>query len=235
MSKTVKNLLLVFTLVCAIALVVFSVELILLNSGAVTGEEGGPTSPATSPGGDSDSASKPEATSSAQNSPPAGTASSPGSTEPSVPPPPAPTGKRYVLPMLDDSKLILYADEELFEHSKMQDADRFIYMDESSALLEIGFNWIPPEGVKALAEVFLDGYLDGGESNVGGEGPIKRSKLSGVFVSGLKGTETYEAWLHRSEIAGMEDLAVYFVINYKNTGQRDALYKLLDSLDIIEE
>ena len=230
MSKTVKNLLLVFTLVCAIALVAFCIELFVLNSGA--GEEGGPALTETPPDGDGGSSAGTESTPSGQAKPPPGT-SSPGRTDPADTSPSRPPGKRYELAMLDNTKLVLYADKELFEYSEPQDVIQFTYTGEGSALLEIGYNWIPPQGVNALAERFLDGYLDGGESNVGGDGLIRHSQLNGVFISGVKGAETYEAWLHSSEDASFDDLVIYFIINYSSVEQRNALYSILDSLETI--
>ena len=233
MSKAVKNLLLVFTLVCAIALVAFSVELFTANRNAGDRQPGGSVSE-SSPGGSGGSSAKPEASPSGQTPPPTEGTTSPEKTEPTDTPPPAPTGKRFELSLLPNMKLILYADEDLFKNIKQQDFELFEYTGGGAASLEIGYYFIPPQGVSAAAVGFLDGYLDGGTSNAGGDGMIKRSPLNGYFISGVKGLETYEAWLHHPENNDIEDLGIYFVIHYSNTEQRNSLYKVLDTLELIK-
>jgi len=141
--------------------------------------------------------------------------------------------------MPDGMKLVLYADEDAFEHDKQQDGDVFVYTGDSAAddtvsSLEVSFAFAtPPGGIEALAGRFLSGYLDGGESTVGGEGPIKRSSLKGVFVSGVKGAETYEAWIHGLQESSVEGLAVVFVIKYSTDEQKNALYAILDTLEMV--
>ena len=85
-------------------------------------------------------------------------------------------------------------------------------------------------GADAHAETFLEAFLDGNESHVGGLASVRRSSLSGVFVSGVAGDETYEAWIH--SLDDEDDMGVAFVIRYRNDDQKYALYGILDTMNI---
>ena len=231
MSKTVKSLLRVFTLICVIVLVVFSIELVLLNREASGGKETTPPSTNETPTGTQKPTGKPQPSSPQTNSsPPPGESQSPS---PSKPPPPK--GKRYELQVLDVSekeKLVVYAEEEIFEYSMEEYGYEFRYKeDEGKAKLEIT-PLAMPQGAAKAAESVLDGYLDGNKSNPGGPGKIKRSSLNGIFVSGVNGEVTYEAWIYSKE--ENSNNGILFVIYYRNDKQKNALYAVLDSLDIIK-
>jgi len=240
MSKTVKNLLLGFTLVCAIALFVFCIELIVINRDASAGGTGGSSAATSSPS---------PSPSPSQSGTPGGEGSSPivpgtkpppdsgasgagnGSQDEVNDPPPSPTGKRYELWLPGNEMLIVHADEGLFDYSEGE-SDWFFTYTQGGAMLEISFVFVSAAGVEARANTFLDNYLDGGSSTVGGEGPIKRSSIRGVYVTGVKGAETYEAWLHSLARSGNSDLALVFVINYRSDEQKNALYTILDTMEI---
>ena len=223
MNKTVKNMLLVFTLVCVIVLVVFCIELFVINS--VTEKSG------------ESSAAKPENIQVGANRPndsapasPAGNALPSGATENAQTQAPSKqTGKRYELPYSSTEKLVLYVDEELFEHVEMDSGDMFKYSDEGSASLEICPAPIP-NGAEACAKTYLDGYLDGNESFVSGTSQIKQSALNGVFVSGVKDGETFEAWINETS----DNKGMAFVIRYSGNDEKNALYAILDTLVLIE-
>ena len=124
----------------------------------------------------------------------------------------------------------MYVDEELFEQDdEMEAAIKFTYSDGENASLLIHFESLP-QGADIRAQSFLDGYLDGNESHIGGLSQIKRSPLSGVFVTGVNDGETFEAWIH----VVSDDIGMAFVIRYRNNEQKNALYALLDTLNIVE-
>ena len=226
MSKTVKNTLLIFTLVCAIALVVFIIELIVINSNNRDAGERDASVSGSAPGGTEISAGN-------QSSSPTGDGSMAGpsenhQTQPSV----QPTGKQYQMQVFRNVLLIIYADEELFEYTPMSSGELFTYTDGENASLSITPVHLP-NGAYARAETILNVYLDGSASNVSGTGPIKRSSVEGVFVSGVNDGETFEAWIH--ELADNEDnFGVAFVIRYRNDEQKNALYDILDTLELLE-
>ena len=106
-------------------------------------------------------------------------------------------------------------------------ADEFTYKDGGTASLMILFKAIPL-GAEKTAESILDGYLDGNVSNVGGEGPIRHSSLNGEYVVGVNEGETFEAWVHT--VSG--DIGRVFIIRYSDDEQKNALYAILDTLEL---
>ena len=238
MNKTGKNLLLVFTLLCMIALAIFVVELVLLNR-----DENGESGPAASggpaeengngedPGQGASDTEEPSGTGYEENG------ETPGFTDqPSDIPPPS--GRRHVLALSENESLVIYADDDLFEFHDGEIEWRFTYtggepvvLGESQAILAVTLAFIDPDlGISAYAETFLVPYLDGGESTVIGEGQIRNSSLRGVFVTGEVGGETYEAWIR--SLTGRTVLLL--VINYQNYEQRQALYSVLDTLELLQ-
>ena len=241
MSKTIKNALLGFTLVCMGVLVFFVIELIVINRDSGGNAGSGQTAfeslplkpdptddkPLTSPADKGDS----------PGSPGIGNGFLPGGNNDFQPSgqAPAPTGKRYELPYPDNRTLVVYADEETLEHTQEELADRFTYTGEGTATLLIHFVSLPL-GAEREAENFLDGYLEDNESHVSGEGRIRRSSITGVMVTGVVNGETYEAWIHLipdDDSDASNDIGMAFVINYSDDEQRNTLYAALDSLEII--
>ena len=226
MGKTVKNLLIIFTLVCMIMLVVFTVQLIRLNRNSDEGRGNGQSvsegRPAETDATADEPTNSPEDGGNSTDAPPESTHSNP---------PPVPVGRRYEMPVSIDKLLVIYAQEELFEYEQMDSGDIFTYADGGNASLEVCLAYIPM-GAEASAENYLDGYLDGNDSFVSGTGPIKRSPLSGVLVTGVKDGETFEAWIHTLE-DNADDMGVAFIIRYSNDEQKNALYAILDTINII--
>ena len=237
MNKITMNLLVVFTIVCAIVLIVFTVELVLLNNDG----DGGANAPSlsnVSPPGDENGPDEPET---ANTEPPddpdqAGDIDTDGDASTPVTQRPPPLGKRYELPMTDDGKkLIIFAEEELFDYEESEKWD-FTFKGQGNASLEIAYDYVtPPGGIDGLAETFLNEYLDGGESTVGELGPIADSLLRGIFVTGKNDGITYEAWIHEPLDGGEFGLTVVFVINYENETQKNVLYELLDTMEMATE
>jgi len=133
-----------------------------------------------------------------------------------------------------NTALSLHADEELFEFVENENGWWLHYTGGGDASLEIGFAFIPPEGVEELASRFLDNYLDGGESESVGEQRIGRSSLRGLYVSGETNGETYEAWLHSLSEYDVFDMIVVFVINYRDNAQKAALHAIIDTFEMIQ-
>ena len=235
MNKTVKNLVIVFTLICSILLVVFCIELFLLNrnagDGVGTGQAASDSSPTES--GTSGTDAETADTGLSDGTEPSGDQDqSTNSNQPTEAREP-PEGTLQKLLMHQNLELTFYADEDYFEHSLLPDGHLYTYDDGGNATLEIGFAFLPPHGVEAYAMTFLDNYLDGGESTVVGEGPIRASTLRGIYVTGSKNGETYEGWVQGLSEIGINDLILVLVINYSNDEQRDALHSWLDTMEMV--
>jgi len=224
MSNISKNLLLALTLVCVIALIVFCIQLIVLNRGVEPKEQGSVVA-----GGPHQEDGGPNS-----NEPADGDTNTDGDDRVPDPdtqqtPRPPPQGTRRTIMVSDNSRLIIYAQEELFDYD-IGDIDWwFTYKGEGNAALGISFEFITFQGVAAHAEAFLNSYAGGDEAIFSGEEAIKGSSLRGYHVTTQRGGETFEAWLY--PMIG-SDISIVFVINYSNDQQRDALYEVLSTMDM---
>jgi len=213
MNKTLKKVIVVFTLLCVLLLLVFAVELFRANRGRDRDENGQQEPPEiaeTDPNG---------YPSDVNDQPPPVEETEPGD-------PREPTGVRFELEMLGDAALVLYVDDALFEHEAHEMSHVFRYADTA---LEISI--IPmPDGPESMYRGFLDNYFDytGGEIDFFGRVEIGASPLSGYFVSASRDGETYQAWL--MEFEDFQGFGLAFVINFHNESQRDALYDILDTM-----
>ena len=227
MGNLTKNLLLALTLVCVIALIVFFVQLIVLNRGVEPRETGATVS------GDSqheDEKEDPDHDAAGEEMPDADGGD--GDIEPAqLTPRPPPQGTRHELLVAVDTetKLIIYAREELFEFVENETNWEFLYSGEGDAALEIGFMFVSARGLAADAETYLSNYTDGAETAFGGEQSIQDSELRGYYLSAQHGDTSYEAWIHALPDS---DLALVFVISYVNSQQRDALYEILSTMEL---
>jgi hypothetical protein len=223
----VKNLLLAFTLVCIIVLIVFSIELIVVNRKTGDNKTNGPSVSGNASDGTEKPTDKPPADGGST-----ATGNNPNqSTGPSTPP----TGKPYTMRISSRDMIALHAEEELFEYAQMSDRYVFTYTDGETAMLEVRPIHIPL-GAAKRAETILDSYLGGNEPQLGGAGPIKDSSLSGEYVSGVKDGETSEAWIYTMQDDpdnDFIDMGVAFIISYSNNEQKNALYDVLDTLTLI--
>jgi len=236
LSKTVKNLILAFTVLCGIFLIVFSIEMILLNRDA--GDEGAdPSLSAEAPDGAGDDAPEPGT----DGAEPAGDAgqngdadtdgddSQPGGERP------APTGARHEIPVSGDLTLVVYVDGELFEQVFFESEDIlgvFKYLGGGSAALQIDAV-LMQDGAEEFAKDYL--YNDFGvEASVAGrEDYIGLSELRGVTITGAEDGTYYEAWVFSLTGPELEGQGLTFVISYENSAQKNALYDILDTLDIM--
>ena len=219
MHNITKNLLLALTLVCAIALIVFCIQLIVINrgvepaeSGAVVGgslgddsEENGDDPDGGDPFGDDFSDILANA------------------------PRPPPLGTRRDLLVAENTRLVVFASEELFDFEQGALDWTFNYTGEGSAALNIDFTMISQQGVATHAESFLNNYSGSSASEFTGEEAIHGSPVRGYHVSTSVGGDIYEAWIVNIENS---DVALVLVINYQNEQQREALYRVLSSLEL---
>ena len=236
MGKMLKNLLIVLALVCMIVLVVFCVELFMLNRGGNSGGDDAISSPA----GNSAGGGEGEGQAAPGTNPPSGEGASDdaGRAGGESPSPgrqtEAPSGTRYehLMPP-GDSLLILYADDETFEYIELNDGYLYEYTGGGTASLEVSMVHMPL-GIDARAGDYLDGYVGSGGTITGRETPIGRSSLEGVYVHGEIDGEKYEAWIHSFAEVGIEDMGVAFIIHYRNDGQKNALNNILDTLTLVD-
>jgi len=238
MSKTIKNMLIIATLVCVIVFAIFCIELVVLNRSDDKEDDatGGSSISTSSPAGNT--ASGPSGNSSPQpqiNAAPSSGAVVEPPVESPVESPIDRTGKRRYEWMYSTTKmLIFYANDELFDHTQMDEGDIFTYIDDENATLEVCLRGLPL-GVEACANEILSGYLDDSEAFISGTGPIRRSELTGLFGSGVNNGETIELWIHTipdGDNDAFNDLGIAFVIRYKDNEQKNALYSILDTLEL---
>ena len=221
MSNIAKNLLLALTVVCIIALIVFCIQLIVINRGVDPARPG-----TTTPGGSQQGSG--EADPDGDGDEPSGDENGPGEGDPGPIQRPPPQGRRHNLRVTPGSVLIIYAREELFDFDE-RELDWWFLYTYGFATLEISFTMIGPQGAAEHAETFLNAYTGGTEAEFSGEQSIAGSELKGYHVIARHGNEVYEAWIH--DLAD-SDLALVFVINYEGEQERDALYEVLSTLDM---
>jgi len=226
MGQITKNLLLALSLVCVIALIVFCIQLIVINRGVEPVGTGSTISGGSQTGsGDAGPASDGE-------EPPDGNGDIGGEGNIPTPPPtsrPPPTGTRHSIAVTEESRLIIYVREDRFDFEVGELDWWFTYNAGGHATLEIRFEMVTGQGIGAHAESFLNRYSNDTGAEFTGEENIQGSSLMGYHVISRLDSGTYEAWIHLLESS---DLALVFVINYETTQQRDALYEALSSIDI---
>jgi len=245
-NKTAKSIILVFTILCVIVLLIFSVELIRQNRNTdAAGGDGGPSlsgDKQTGNGGDAGPDSgTPDASGNGDeatggNAVNSGEASGSGQSRPPAGSPrPTPKGTRYEEPFTENSTLVFYADNELFSLTEPVTHDGLgIIVFEGTGIAELHINIVAvPKDIKAYAGGYLSMDFGVGQSTVSDEDYIGLSPLMGVKVSGVSQGSTFEAWIHRLSAPDPEDIALAFVINYQNEAQKDLLYDIINSLDII--
>ena len=215
MSNISKNLLLGLTFVCVIVLIVFCIQLIVLNRGVTPPEQGSVISGGSQNAGEE---AEPEDTD--------GEDEISAVDAPATPRPP-PQGTRRQIRVSQSNMLIVYSQDELFDFEERDFDWWFLYTGGGLATLEIKHTMISPQGIEAHALDFLNQYTGGTEAVYNGEASIGGSDLRGHHVTARHGNETYEAWIH---ILLDSDLALAFLICYENDQQKNALYEVLGTL-----
>jgi len=244
MSKITKNMLSVLTLICVIALIVFCIQLIVLNRGGTPDSPGAGISGGTQQGSGGASGSGTGTSTGSEDSDDgsqtgdgedgdtgdgeSGTGSDPGSSSGVVRPPPQ--GIRRSIAVTPTNRLIVYSDDTLFEYIEGDLDWWFIYTGQGEATFEIQFSMIVSQGgISAHTENFLNTYANTANASVTGEESIHGSSLRGHHAIARVGTGTYEVWMHPM---ANSDLALAFIIYYENERQRESLYDMLSWLDM---
>ena len=235
MSGLSKNLLLALTLICVIVLIVFCIQLIVINRGLDPQNPGSSVSGGPGQGsgsgqgsGDGPGDGPGDGTGDGSGDSP-GDGSGDGSGTAQATPRPPPQGARHELLVTLNSSLVIYARENLFDFEDSGMDWQFIYTGGGTASLKILDIMPSAQGLAATAENFLNTYTSSTGTTVHGDEFIHGSPLRGYHATLQQNETTYEAWVHK--LAG-SDLAVVLIINYQNDQQRDALYEVLSTLDI---
>ena len=264
MSKTMKNFLMIFTALCILALVVFTIELMVINGGSggeqssgdnptggvATGEDsktsdGQPESPGTSgSGGSPDNADPDGGSGNAQGTgSPEGNGDSTGATNPGGTQT-EPPGTRKTIDLPAENGEIVYYIVEIREGMPV-----FEYIDTSAEFEEgIGrYDYLGntktalelryvhiPQGLGARAANYLEEFYDIPDAEVKGEGPIRNSELNGYYMTGEKDGVTYEAWIYAYSEFGNDDAGIAFIISYRNDVTKPVLYEIIDSLKLVK-
>ncbi|MCL2820690.1 MAG: hypothetical protein FWD38_07655 [Oscillospiraceae bacterium] len=217
MSGISKNLLLGFTLVCVIVLIVFCIQLIVINSGVDRNQPG-----SVSGAGQGDADESPDGE------------EEDGDEVGAIPTPtprPLPQGTRYELIISDNNRLIIYARDEFFDYEEEGLSWLFRYSAGGNAVLDISFTMFTvAQSAADQAVAFLNRYSGGTEAVYVGEIVIPGSSIYGYHATARHGEENYEVWIHEPADS---DIALAFVIRYENDQQKDALYEVLSTLDIV--
>ena len=236
MSKMGKNLLIGFTILCVAVFVVFCIELIILNS-----EKDNSRGEAVSGDSLQETGDPPDATQTSDTADPSGESQPPGSGQPDGDgrqdeTRPIPKGRSHTLPMPLSKELVLYADEADFIFSDDLGTEErlamFTYSDGGESSLEIRFGSVTLEGPDALANDIIGDYPGGVQITRTGDGPILRSSLNAVSYLGKDDDVTYEICIHNVIESDTDSLAVVFIIHYRDNSQRDAIYAILETMEM---
>ena len=227
MNSLLKKIVVLFTIIAVLVLIVFAIQLFVLNRNS-DDEPENPSPPTdTLPSGTPDGTATGDPTGTPDDDDPA--ASGDGEETPEVP-----TGTRYDMAMPDGSVLILFADDALFSRTLTEESDIYTYLGGGTASLEIKLVTIFDDAA-GFAAGFLNEYIDytGGEHSSDGMSLIGKSDITGRSVSASKDGETYEAWI--IEFDG-DDAGIGFavIVNYRDDAQKAALYRILDTLELNE-
>jgi len=219
MGNIKKNLFLALTFSAVIAIIVFLVQLIVINSGVEPRQPSGVIEGNTPDTGNENPGGEDPGDNNGDNT----------ITDPTNRP--VQTGQRneILINSNPDINLIIYTRTELFNLIHNDLSWRFEYTGGGSAGLEIDFVLISPQGAAIDSEAFLNRHIGGTGAEYKGDQPIQNSSIKGFHVTASSSGVNYEAWIH--QMSG-SDLALALVINYSNIDQRDALYGILSSIDI---
>jgi hypothetical protein len=228
MNRTGKALLLLLAFVCVIVLIIFSVELFLINSDSDDAADADTTAPAAEvQDDDPDEAPSDEEEYNDEDDP---------DEQQNEPPEdnsiPTPIGTRFSIQMPGpgEMSLILYANEEQFEHYESELSDTFTYLGSGDASFEIRMIQMQ-EGPEAFAEDFLEVNFEVEDSTMEGVQPVGNSSLFGILVTGELEDEHYYVWIY--SIPGTADLGLALILNYEDETQRSALEIVIDTLVLV--
>jgi len=216
MANISKKLFLALSLACAIGIITFFIQLIVINSGVEPRRPNSTISGENPQGGNNSNI---------------GNGENPGSNEPSPSPSPTarptPQGERTEVLVDTDTILVIYARSDLFTLIRNEFDWLFQYTGGGIAGLEVSFAYISPQNAATDAESFLNRKTGGTGADYKGDLFILDTPIRGYHVTSSNAGITYEVWLH--QMAG-SDLALALTINYSTNEQRDALYEILNTI-----
>ena len=242
-NKTVKNIIMGFTLLCAIMLIIFAVELIRQNrdseaagggESSVSGDRqpGGGGGQDAGDGGQGEDAPDGGEGNAGGNA--GGDGGDGGDRGQAGNQRPTPTGTRHEVLLPGNMKLVLYLDKELFELSESELGNTVaVIAIKGSGTAEIEINYIELDReIGAYAARYLQ--TDYGVDNpvAGEEDNIGLSALRGIKSEGIGGGKHYEAWIYKFPNPIEYNPGLAFVLVYENTALKDALYEIINSLEI---
>jgi len=239
MNNLLKNSLLALTLVCVVALIVFCIQLIIINRDV---DRVTPGTVITTPDEDGENIENGEEMNDDDTQNNEAAITFPGVA-------PQHMGERHEILITPNSHLVLYAhdDQFVFEDGELDWAFRYIdanlgnigdYTNDDTdnfafgrtAALEITFKFITVQGIETHAVDFLNQYSGSQASVFNGMTSIMGTRLMGYHVTTSHLGRTYEAWIHTLLDS---DVSLVFVLNYENDMQREALYQVLRTADIV--
>ncbi|MCL2078770.1 MAG: hypothetical protein FWH17_02885 [Oscillospiraceae bacterium] len=226
MKNIYKNSFMALTLICAVALIIFFVQLIILNVGVEPREFNSVISESTPTPG------VPENDDLGNNIGQTDDGTSGGLNGENQNNRPAPQGEQYDIILSDSPRmnLIIYAEESLFEFVENDLSWSFLLSGTGNAKLDIAFALLPPQGVASEAEIFLNNRSGGnGAEYKGLLQSMHTVPIACYHVSDDSGSVIYEAWFHPLDGS---DISVAFIISYSTNDQRDTLYALLSTMEI---
>jgi len=224
MGSISKKLFLALSLVCVIGIIVFLIQLIVINSGVEPRQPNSNISGGSSSGQENAGSGTGE---SPGNSGEGSNTEGNGASQPTIRPPPQ--GQRNEIMVDTNTMLVLYARTELFSLVRNDFDWVFQYTAGGIAGLNISFTFISPQNAATEAETFLNRHTNGTGADYKGDLYVLDTSVRAYHVTTADAGVTYEAWLH--QMPG-SDLALALVINYSNTEQRDALYEVLGTISL---
>ena len=228
MNKTLKILIMFFSVVCLAVLVVFCVELFLQNRGV---ERGVIQAPAVTTDDSNDQ--PPDYNDNEEYQP--------QEEEPpeDIPPEPLLEWREIIMPS-GEFVLGMYVDINSFEHDDTEEVvDSFIYLGEgATAFLGIHMVRIPEESDNYAIEFMENSF---GVQGVPDEMYyyderyritfIGDSDLSGVYAIAIEEEVTYETWI--LAIPYTDNLGVAITIRWQNDTQRIGLEAILNTMELL--
>ena len=215
MNKTLRILIMFFTVVCLVVLVVFCVELILQNRGVERGVIQAPAEIEDDP----------------DEQPPDYDGDEEEPLEDEIP---EPLLDRFAIPMPGGEFILgMYVDMDRFGHNSGEILDWFVYMGGgATAFLEIHMVQIPEDSENYAIE-FMEGRFDvqGVPDEDYTHTRISNSGLSGMYaLADYEGTR-FETWI--LAIPNTPNFGVAITISYRDYEQLLALEAILDTMELL--
>ena len=243
MSKLGRNLLITFTIICMFAVVVFTIELLVINR-----DNDGNTDPNPYASGDA----SPGQGGSSGNGQQGGANASGGQgssseSDQSGDAQPEFVTRTYTIPISNGNNIVMSIEEDpenpYFEYKDMGAESEDIicvlrYRGNAAASLEFRYIQLT-QGAGAFASMLLEEEFGIEDSTIIGSGPIKESELDGFAVSGELDGVTYEAWVHSFADIGNNNAGIAIIMSYPSgpagNTPRELINLILNTMDITSD